>query len=272
MRFARFSLAGLLGAIVLFAVGMACLMFASTAWAGVVWSVTLGFLTLAPLGILYRRGERQAFWTGVVLCGWSYMTLSSGPWFIDQIRPRLVTSRLLRWAYPWLIPADRQSSNPRFEKRPFYLPPVAFEGGLTIEDLNRGALVDVWVKANGGAGPTLLVEGLRKVIEPGGDNAISVASLETDADQIARLSQAKAYNQSFILRPHRPGPLEPLWVSPPVSPLEFEDVGHPLFGLFCAWIGGMAGRYSFTTRGPNVAGASDERRSGGDGPAPVRPD
>src|SRR5215831_14652646 len=126
MRFARFSLAGLLGAIVVFAVGMACLMFASTAWAGVVWSVTLGFLTLAPLGIIYRRGERRAHWAGVVLCGWAYMTLSSGPWFINFIRHRLVTSRLLEWAYPWLIPADHQATNPRFVLRPFFLPPVAF--------------------------------------------------------------------------------------------------------------------------------------------------
>jgi hypothetical protein len=271
MRFARFSLAGLLGAIVVFAVGMACLMFASTAWAGVVWSVTLGFLTLAPLVILYRRGERRAFWTGVVLCGWAYMALTSGPWFIDHIRPRLVTSRLLRWAYPWLIPADRQSANPRFEKRPFYLPPVAFEGGLTIEDLNRGALVDVWVKADGGAGPALLVEGVRAE-DPGGGNAISVPSLTADGDQFAKLSQAKAYNQSFILRPHRPGPLDPLWSSPPVSPLEFEDVGHPLFGLLCAWIGGMVGRYFFVTRGLETAGGAGERRTDGDGPDPVRPD
>jgi hypothetical protein len=40
MTFARFSLAGLAGAVVLCALGLACLMFASSPWTSVVLSFT----------------------------------------------------------------------------------------------------------------------------------------------------------------------------------------------------------------------------------------
>ncbi len=127
-RFAR--------AVLLFALAMAGLMFASTPWATAALSVALTILTLAPLGIIYRRGGRRAFWTGVVLCGWTYLTLSSGPWSSDNIRPRLVTSRMLERAYLWMVPPNRQASNPRFQLRTFDRPPASFEGGLTIEQMN----------------------------------------------------------------------------------------------------------------------------------------
>ncbi len=158
MRFARFTIADLVQAVLLCAVAMAGLMFASTPWGAAALSVALAVLTLAPLGIIYRRGERRAFWTGVVLCGWAYLTLSSGPWFIDFVRPKLITSRMLEWAYPWLIPPNRQASNPRFQLRPFDLPAVSVEGGLTIEQLN-GSRVDVWIKKDGEALPPPLVLG-----------------------------------------------------------------------------------------------------------------
>ncbi len=255
MRFARFSIAGLIAAIGFCAVAMACLMFASSAWAGSVLSVALAILTLAPLGIIYRQGDHRAFWTGFVLCGWAYLTLSSGPWFVGYLQPRLVTTKLLQWAYPWLIPTARQALNPRFRPRPFVVPPAALEGGLTLEDL-KGSPVDVWVKGEGEARPSLLVEGVPSVDYSGGGNAISLPTLMADADQNAKLTRAKAYSQQFILRPHSPSPLAPLWSSPPVGPSEFEEVGHALFGLLWAWIGGMAGRYFHATRDRGATGAA----------------
>jgi hypothetical protein len=156
MRFARFTIADLVRAVLFCAVAMAALMFASTPWGGAALTAALTILTLAPLGILYRRGERRAFWTGVVLCGWAYLIFSSGPWFVDNIRPKLLTSRVLEWAYPWLIPPNRQASNPRFHLRPFELPQASLEGGLTIEQLNSSA-IDVWTKKEGDASPSPLV-------------------------------------------------------------------------------------------------------------------
>jgi hypothetical protein len=246
MKFPRFSIASLLVAVAIFAIGMACLMFASTPWAGMLLSVTLGALTLALLGVFYRRGERRAFWAGFALCGWVYMTLSFGPWFIDHVRPRLVTANLLEWAYPQLIPSDRRASS-RNTNQISTLAPVELEGDLTLQDLNQSR-VDVWVRSEGQAAPSLIVEGVQTA---GGSGSTTIrVYIRADAEQFAKLAQAKATvaSPSFILRPHRPGLFDRLWSSPPVPSGQFDEVGHSLFGLLCAWIGSLVARYFFATR------------------------
>jgi hypothetical protein len=246
MKFARFSIASLLSTVAIFAVGLACLMFASTPWAGAVLSVTLGILTLALLGVGYRRGERRAFWVGFALCGWAYMALSSGPWFTDYIRPRLVTTSLLDWLYPLLIPSARQP-NARNAKLASTITPVEFEGDLTFDDLGKSP-VDVWVRGEDKGSPTLLAEG---VVFGGGSNGRPAqVHIVADAAQFAKpeLAKARLGSRTFILRPHPSGLFDPLWASPPVSPKQFENVGHSLFGLLCAWLGSVAARYLFATR------------------------
>jgi hypothetical protein len=176
------------------------------------------------------------------------MTVSSGPWFIAHLRPQLVTSRLLDWAYPWLIPAARQASNPNNALRPFVVPPATLEGGLTIDDLH-GSQVDVLVRAESEKVPSLLVSGVPTGDDPGSGASISRPTVMTDRDQFAMLSQAKAYSRKFILRRHSPSPFERLWSSPPVQLPDFENVGHALFGILCAWIGSAVSRYLFATRG-----------------------
>ena len=262
MRFARFTIADLVQAVLLCAVAMAGLMFASTPWGAAALSVALAVLTLAPLGIIYRRGERRAFWTGVVLCGWAYLTLSSGPWFISFVRPKLITSRMLEWAYPWLIPPNRQASNPRFQLRRFDLPAVSVEGGLTIEQLN-GSRVDVWIKKDGEAPPAPLVLGAATENQSANSNVISPGVLLVDADQYEKLAEAKAYQRQFVLRPHTPSPLDSLWMIPPVTEQEFYDVGHAFFTLLAAWIGGMVARFAFATRESGGETPAGNATSGG---------
>jgi hypothetical protein len=248
MRFARFTIADLVRAVLFCAVAMAALMFASTPWGGAALTAALTVLTLAPLGIIYRRGERRAFWTGVVLCGWAYLIFSSGPWFVDNIRPKLLTSRVLEWAYPWLIPPNRQASNPRFQLRPFELPQASLEGGLTIEQLN-GTAIDVWTKKENEASPSPLVLGAATENQSNSRrNTITIGVLLVDGDQFEKLAEAKAYSRQFILRPHTPSPIDSLWTIPPVTTSEFYDVGHPFFALLAAWIGGIVARVAFENR------------------------
>jgi hypothetical protein len=253
MRFARFSIADLLVAVGICAVGLACLKLASSV-AGGVLSVTLGFLTVAGLGVIYRQGERRAFWAGVLICGWAYMALSSGPWFIDHVRPRLVTSALLDWSYPRLIPAERQASHPSA----WTVAGAVLEGGLIRQDLRRSP-VDVWVKGNGAASPSLLVEGIAVITVFNVDPQIPGVgvSLSASPDQFAKLENAKAASQQFILRPHVLGVFDRLWFDPRVDLSDFESVGHSLFGLLFAWVGGIVGRYFFATRGPDATSTGD---------------
>jgi hypothetical protein len=249
MGFARFSLRGLLGAIGLLAVGLACLMFASSPWADISVSITLGALTVALIGVAYRRGDRRAFWVGFAVCGWAYMALSSGSWFASDFRYHLVTTRLLRWAYPWLIPEARQPANAGAAQPSFNVANPELEEGLATVGLHGP--VDVLTKGDSKTPPSLVVEG----VEVGGSSksgaGVRWVTLRVDADQFARLAEVPAGQAKFVLRRHLPGPLAAIRSNPPVQEGDFLRVGHSLFALLCACVGGMVGRYFHATRDPS---------------------
>ncbi len=249
MRFARFSVAGLLGAVGLWAVALACLVYASSPWADATFSITLGTLTVALIGVAYRRGDRRAHWVGFALCGWAYMALSSGPWFASDVRPHLVTTRLFRWAYPWLILEARQPANAHAAERPFDVPAPELGEGLTPDGLSMGQ-VDVLTKGDGETPPSLLIEG----VEVGGHSTsgatVTSVTLLADPTRFARLTRASAGQVKFVLRRHQSDPFAGIWSNPPVLESDFLRVGHSLLGLLCAWVGSMMGRYFYATRDP----------------------
>jgi hypothetical protein len=247
MRYARFSVSDLLCTVVFCAVCLTCLKFASSLWADAFDFLILGLLTLAVLGVFYRRGERRGYWAGFALFGWTYLALSSAPRFVDTVRPKLVTSKLLDRAYPWVIPAVRQPSHTRYDREQFVLPAAVFQDGLTVEEL-KTAPIDVWVTGEGAQFPALLVEGVRTASDPRSDSMIMGTVLDVDRDQNARLAEAKAYSRQFVLRRHTPNPISALSASPPVKLEDFQKVGHFVFGLLAAWIGSIMGRYFFATR------------------------
>ena len=74
------------------AVGVACLLSASSPWAAAAFSALLALLAVAFVGILCHRGPGQAYWVGVAVCGRLYLTLSLGPWFDAAVRPSLITT------------------------------------------------------------------------------------------------------------------------------------------------------------------------------------
>jgi len=251
VRSAQFSISVFLGFVALSAAGLMCLMFASSPGVSALSSAVLGLLTLAILGVAYRRGERRAFWAGFALFGWTYMTLSSGPWFVDYLRPQLVTSKLIAMAYPWLIPEARQPSSPSFQREQFVLPSATLQDGLTADKL-IGSRVDVLVKGERDPSPVLVVTDVQAVADPGIVDTLPGTRLDIRHDQNASLAQAKASLKKFFLRPHTPVPFEPLWSSPPVDLPAFANVGHSLFALLFACVGGAAGRYFFATMGRDL--------------------
>jgi hypothetical protein len=247
MRFVRFSIAGLVGAVCLCAFALASLLHAATPWAGAVFSINLGLLTVALIGVIYRGGQRRAFWVGFSICGWAYLVLNHGPWFKDLIGPRLVTSQLLDWAYPWLIPYNRQDAGYRPPIRAFQIQrPIL---GASLASLNlSNSRVDVWVKEEGEKAPRFLLGDLAVGGYSGSAKTVTRASLQTDSSQYARLSQAQAAGVTFLLERHHSSPFASLWSTPPVSSFRFHQVGQCWFGLLWAWIGGWVGRYFYATR------------------------
>jgi hypothetical protein len=100
MKKPRFSIAGLLMGIPVVAIGLAALSRPSCLWASATFSLLLLALTVALIGVLYRRGHKQAFWSGCLICGSLYTVLSLAPWFDSHIGPRLITTALLDLLYP----------------------------------------------------------------------------------------------------------------------------------------------------------------------------
>jgi hypothetical protein len=72
MRSLRFSIAGLMGAVLLAAIGSAGLANPSAPWAGTLSLLTRGLLCLAVVGAVCRSGAERAWWLGFASFGWIY--------------------------------------------------------------------------------------------------------------------------------------------------------------------------------------------------------
>jgi hypothetical protein len=89
----RISIVGLMGFIVLIGVGFAALKNKSEPVASATFTATMAMLLLALVGVGFRRGEKQLFWTGFAVFGWGMLAfdLSTGA----LVPPRLFSSYLI---------------------------------------------------------------------------------------------------------------------------------------------------------------------------------
>jgi hypothetical protein len=92
MRLPRFTIAGLMGLVVVVAVGVAALRFASETWAGLLLMSTFAVLGASVLVFHERTGANRAWWRGFALFGWGYLALAMGPWASEAIAPHLPTT------------------------------------------------------------------------------------------------------------------------------------------------------------------------------------
>jgi hypothetical protein len=76
MRFIRASIAGLMGAVLIAALGLAALRSASDTWAGTTLLATCGVLGLALVGMICRGAAERAWWLGFALFGWGYLAMA----------------------------------------------------------------------------------------------------------------------------------------------------------------------------------------------------
>jgi hypothetical protein len=96
MRTIRFPISGLMGAVLVVALGLAAMRNASETWAGIIFLLTCAVLGLAIVGTICRGDGERAWWLGFAIFGWGYMVLAS--WssvtlptmaLLDAIGPRL---------------------------------------------------------------------------------------------------------------------------------------------------------------------------------------
>ncbi len=95
-RSIRFSIAGLMGVVLIVAIGLAALRSASDIWAGVIFLATCSVLALSIVGVICRREAERAWWLGFAIFGWGYMALAFWPSDVPRL-PRLPTMALLQW-------------------------------------------------------------------------------------------------------------------------------------------------------------------------------
>jgi hypothetical protein len=102
MRKARFSIAALMGAVLLAALALAVFRYGSEVSAGVLFLLTCGVLCLGVVGIVCRGGAGRAWWLGFTLFGWGYMALAF--WLSDRLNELPTETMLVALAARLRIP------------------------------------------------------------------------------------------------------------------------------------------------------------------------
>jgi hypothetical protein len=120
----RFSIAGVMGAVLVFAVGFAGLSAASALWASAVFTLTVTLLAGAIVGAVACRGPSRIAWLGFGVFGWTYLLATFWLWpvpngvtappfltkaLLDSFQPSLVTAKVT-WMDPG--PLGEMSTEP----------------------------------------------------------------------------------------------------------------------------------------------------------------
>jgi len=93
MRRFRFHLGTLLMLVLVLGVGFAALRESNETWDCIIFSATLGVLSISTLFAVHRTGQRRAFWLGFALIGSAYLAFC----LVPSIEPRLITTRALAY-------------------------------------------------------------------------------------------------------------------------------------------------------------------------------
>ncbi len=72
----QISIAGLLGFVAVFALGLAALISATEFWVGAIFLLTIGLLLASAVAVVFR-GRRAVGWVGAAVFGWGYFLLGN---------------------------------------------------------------------------------------------------------------------------------------------------------------------------------------------------
>lgn len=258
----RLSIAGLLGSVVIAAVGFAALHNASPLWAGFVVLAAVALLALAVLGAVYRRGAKRAFWLGFDLFGAGYLfvafdLLLGGPlppskWNPESMRYPLLTTLVLRRIDPLLGPkrgsAFRDSvlnqlfadSRERAIRRALERPiPMPFPQETPLEDILK------YIKA--ATESPELPQGIPIHVDPNGlqeaeKTIMSFVTIDLD-DLPLKTTLRLVLKQLDLVYTVEDGVLTITYIGAKDVEVAdaFQRVGHALFLMLSGLLGGIAG-------------------------------
>ncbi len=263
----RRSVAGLMFLVLAVSMGFASLRFASEAWAGVIFLLTLGALSLAILATVYRRGAGRASWLGCALLGWGYMVLASGSWWdLDANRPELITTMLLDRMRPLLQPdGDPAAASSTLDRLLEPDPRIR----LILSKLDQ----PISMPYPNGIALTGLLSYIRSATRGPNDKGIPiyVDPVGLQEAEVTMTSPVKINLQEVALRTALRQALRQLGLSyevrdglltitaeesltgtkgavSPDGAEAFRRIGHCQWALLMGWLGGIAGRFFHATR------------------------
>lgn len=149
------SLAELLGLVAFVGLGVATVVLGI--WATAAFSLMLGALALALVGIFYRQREGRAFCVGFAFFGAAYLVVALVPWFAP-VGQQLVTTRVVEALYQSTDPelaaeaaVRRALEKPayfEFDDTPLYRVAALIERGYDIDvEVHQSVLDDIGVGA-----------------------------------------------------------------------------------------------------------------------------
>lgn len=235
-----FSIRQLLAAMGFIAVGCVALARANDWWGPATFGLSIAALTVGVLLAIYRDGPRRAFWVGFCLCGWVYTLLLLYAWHVGSSKemnsghplrnPKgaLVTSRLTRLLYDRLY--TREVGNVT----------VGFGGMGSGMGMAGGYGSSTSGMPGGGYG---VPDGAGdmpggEAVMPGGYGGGGYGGYGTAGTG----SADGGYGGGFGVQPTPAAPT----FSPP-SLTHFMNVGHSLWTILIACLGGWIGHFVYST-------------------------
>jgi hypothetical protein len=226
----RYNIAGALGAIFFVAVGFAALREADKLWNGWLFSLTLGLLLFAVLLAAHRTGDRRAFWIGFALFGWAYLSFS----LIPSTEPRLITTKALAYLHQNI-----------FGMRAHEMRAILSLDGMRAYNLSADDLMYV-VKEQGMEGSPARLGQATDQTSKTVEHVLTWGSRFNKPEQYGHII-LKANPDGEILRLRDVAKVE-MGASFYVFGVgagtgeNFIHIGHTLFALLAAWLGGALSR------------------------------
>lgn len=258
MQVPRISIAGLSLLVAFFAMASAGLVGATDLWYRTVWSVALAALAIAPLGVIYRKGEARASWVGFALCGWLYLALSSGPWLGPTFKSRLITTSLIDTVHQRAAPRISQPSSLGSGTHLVNIEGPVLEG-LGPDEL-RAARVAVWSKPMMENDRVLTLQDAEVVDASFAVGTAFRVTLLVDDTSYPKVKDALLRRAQFYLVRRKAVPPSSVSQAAVLDPHAYQDRGHALISLACGLLGGYAGRFFYLTRDHETVRSRDTRR------------
>jgi hypothetical protein len=220
----------------------------STYWAGATFLLTCGLLGLAALGALLGRGRLREVWLGAALFGWGYLILAFGWHPYLWACPKIVTAQVLETFRPWLpssvsgIPAFDNKSDPECARILKLLEepvPMHFPNSMTLEELLNHVKKET--THLDGKGIPIYVDPIG--LQEAERSMSSTIGARIDRDDIPLKSSLHlCLRQLQLAYRVKDGFLQIIYDDDerPIIDDSFLIVGHSLFGLIVAALGGAA--------------------------------